>query len=73
MRPPNVLIPVGIIFCDNRAINHVAMGILTVADGGMGKCADAMAKVTADDGKIIMTRLLPIMAIYDANRDDPTN
>ena len=70
---PNELIPAAIIFCKNRAINHMPMGILTVADGGMGKWVDVTTKVTADDGKMIMARLLPIMVIYDANLDDPTD
>ena len=73
MRPINELIPASILFCDNCAINHVPMGILTVADGGRGKWADVMAEVTADDGKMIMARLLPIMVIYDSNLDDPTD
>ena len=71
MRPHNELIPAGILFCDNRAINRMPMGILTVADDVMGKWADATAEVTADDGRMIMVRLLPIMVIYDANQDDP--
>ena len=73
MRSHNKLIPAGILFYDNRAINHMPMGILTVADCGMGKWADVTAEVTMDDCKMIMARLLPIMAIYDANRDDPTD
>ena len=73
MRPHNELIHAGILLCDNRAINRVPMGILTVADGGMGKWADATDEVTTDDGKMIMVRLLPIMVIYDTNLSDPTN
>ena len=73
MRPPNELIFVGIIFCNNRTINRMPMDILTVADSGMGKWADAMAEVIADDGKIIIARLLPIMVIYGANLDNPTD
>ena len=61
MRPPNELIPAGMFFCDNRAINRVPMCILIVVDGGMGKWADATTEVTADDEKMIMARLLPIM------------
>lgn len=73
MRPHNELILVGILLCNNRAINHMPMCILTVADGGMGQWADAMAEVTADDGGMIMVRLLLIMVIYDSNLDDPTD
>ena len=73
MRPLNELIPAGMLFCNNHVINRVPMGILIVADGGMGKWADATAGVAADDGKMIMARLLPIMVIYDSNLDDPTD
>lgn len=71
MRPPNELIPAGILLGDNCAMNHVPMCILIVDNGGMGRWVDATAEVTADDGKMIMARLLPIMVIYDANLDDP--
>ena len=73
MRPHNELIPNGIPLSDNRVINRVPMCILTVANGGMAKLADATTEVTADYGKMIIARLLPIMVIYGANLDDPTD
>ena len=41
------------------------MSVVTVADGGMGKWADATATVTAGDGQMMTARLLPIMVIND--------
>ena len=49
------------------------MSVVTVADGGMGKWADATAEVTTSDGQMMMTRLLPSMVINDADLGDPTD
>ena len=49
------------------------MSVVIVANDGMGKWADAMAEVTVGDGKMIIARLLPIMVIYGANLNDPTD
>ena len=73
MRPHNELIPTGILLGDNRAINRRLRCILTSADGDMGKWADTTNEVTSNYGKMIITGLLLIMAIYAANIDDPTD
>ena len=49
------------------------MSAVTVADGGMGKWADATAEVTEGDGQMMTARLLPTMVINDADLGDPTN
>ena len=49
------------------------MSVVTVANGGMGKWADATAEVTAGDGQMMTVRLLPIMVINDADLGDPTD
>ena len=49
------------------------MSVVTVADGGMGKWADATAEVTMGDGQMMTTWLLSIMVINDADLGDPTD
>ena len=47
--------------------------VLTSADSGVGKWADAMAEVTYNYGKAITVRSLLIMEIYFASLGDPTD
>ena len=47
--------------------------VLTSADGGMGKWADATAEVTSNYGKMIIVGLLLIMVIYAVNLGDLTD
>ena len=49
------------------------MSVVTVADGGMGKWADATVEVIAGDGRMMTARLLPIMVINDADLGNPTD
>ena len=73
MRPHNELIPVGILHGDNLVISRLLRCVLTSANGGVGKWVDAMAEVTSNYGKVIIVRLLLIMAIYFSNPSDPTD
>ena len=73
MRPHNELILVGILRGDNRVIIYWLRCFITFADGGVGKWENTMAEVTSNYGKMIIARLLLIMAIYAANLDDPTD
>ena len=49
------------------------MSVVTVADGGMGKWADATTDVTVGDGQMMTAQLLPSMVINDADLGDPTD